>query len=46
MVSTAPKFGNNAINTALPGNTTQNSGLGSTVIELRQCRHHRWASLF
>jgi len=39
MASTAPKFGNKAINTALSGNTTQNNGLGSTAIELRlPCR--------
>jgi hypothetical protein len=31
-VSTAPKFGSKAINTAMFGNTTQNTGLGSTDI--------------
>jgi hypothetical protein len=31
MVSTAPKFGNKAINSAPSGNTTQNCGLSSTV---------------
>jgi hypothetical protein len=36
MVTIAPKFGSNAINSALSGNTTQNCGLGSTVIELRR----------
>jgi hypothetical protein len=34
-VSTAPKFGSEAITSAMFGNTTLNTGLGSTVIELR-----------